>query len=469
MRIEWSEIAMAGADGRDGQDVEITGWPTTAEPVAVAAYVLLTPEPVCCFGCLPSDPLACVEVLASAPLPVRAGRLTLRGRWHRLRADPSGWRYQLTDAEMVGSTLKSQERPLGRRAVLAAPLLCLPATAKSASGEAPDDRLLDSARTLLANGIGLDMHSHAGSLLKLGHGNDQPPFTPLAKPMLAGGLSVVCLAVVSDMPTQRVGPDGRIHAFRNPKPGEPRACAYRGFRRLHALIRSQELRIATDAGSLAAARTAGPTVLVAAEGADFLEGDAAYLDPAYTLGSLRHLQLTHYRVNELGDIQTEAPIHGGLTPFGVEVVRRCQRMAIIVDVAHGTCDLVRQAVDVSTKPLVLSHTSLTSAPRPRTRMITSDHARLVAETGGVIDIWPPSNLFPSLEALADGIARMADVVGVAHVGVGSDMMGLVVPSILPSYENLPELVAFLLRRFSPAEVTGIAGANYMRVAKECLL
>jgi len=144
-------------------------------------------------------------------------------------------------------------------------------------------------------------------------------------------------------------------------------------------------------------------------------------------------------------------------------------MGIIVDVAHGTYDLVRQAVDVSTKPLVLSHTSLTSAPRPRTRMITSDHARLVAETGGVIGIWPPSNLFPSLEALADGIARMADVVGVAHVGVGSDMMGLVVPSILPSYENLPELVAFLLRRFSPAEVTGIVGGNYMRVAKECLL
>ncbi|HEY5328572.1 MAG TPA: membrane dipeptidase [Acidobacteriaceae bacterium] len=253
------------------------------------------------------------------------------------------------------------------------------------------------------------------------------------------------------------------------QPGELRACAYRGFRRLHALVRSQGLRIATDAGSLAAARTAGPTALVAAEGADFLEGDAAYLDPAYTLGRLRHLQLTHYRVNELGDIQTEAPIHGGLTPFGVEVVRRCQRMGIIVDVAHGTYDLVRQAVDVSTKPLVLSHTSLTSAPRPRTRMITSDHARLVAETGGVIGIWPPSNLFPSLEALADGIARMADVVGVAHVGVGSDMMGLVVPSILPSYENLPELVAFLLRRFSPAEVTGIVGGNYMRVAKECLL
>jgi membrane dipeptidase len=102
-------------------------------------------------------------------------------------------------------------------------------------------------------------------------------------------------------------------------------------------------------------------------------------------------------------------------------------------------------------------------------MITADHARLVAKTGGVIGIWPPSNLFPSLEALADGIARMADVVGVAHVGVGSDMMGLVVPSILPSYENLPELVAFLLRRFNPAEVTGIVGGNYMRAAKECLL
>ena len=55
----------------------------------------------------------------------------------------------------------------------------------------------------------------------------------------------------------------------------------------------------------------------------------------YTM-SLRHLQLTHYRVNELGDIQTELPVHNGLTDFGAAVIRRCNQVGLVVDVAHGT-------------------------------------------------------------------------------------------------------------------------------------
>jgi membrane dipeptidase len=78
------------------------------------------------------------------------------------------------------------------------------------------------------------------------------------------------------------------------------------------------------------------------------------------------------------------------------------------------------------------------------------------------------SLFRDLDALADGIARMADVVGPAHVGIGSDMMGLVGPSALPDYTSLPDLAAILLVRFSPDETTGILGGNYLRVAKACL-
>jgi hypothetical protein len=55
---------------------------------------------------------------------------------------------------------------------------------------------------------------------------------------------------------------------------------------------------------------------VTAEGADFLEGALGRLDDAYHRHRLRQLQLTHYRVNELGDIQTESPEGGGLTDFG---------------------------------------------------------------------------------------------------------------------------------------------------------
>ena len=54
------------------------------------------------------------------------------------------------------------------------------------------------------------------------------------------------------------------------------------------------------------------------------------------------------------------------------------------------------------------------------------------------------------------------------MGIGSDMMGLVVPSALPSYERWTELAAVLLRRFTPKEASGILGGNYVRVASECL-
>jgi membrane dipeptidase len=123
---------------------------------------------------------------------------------------------------------------------------------------------------------------------------------------------------------------------------------------------------------------------------------------------------------------------------------------------------------VARKPLILSHTSLTTKPAIRTRRITPDHARIVAGTGGVICIWPPASVFPDLAALSDGIARMADVVGPAHVGLGSDMMGLVGPSALPDYTALPDLAAHLLMRFTPEETADILGGNYLRVAQMCL-
>ena len=105
--------------------------------------------------------------------------------------------------------------------------------------------------------------------------------------------------------------------------------------------------------------------------ADFLEGRIERLEEAYRRWTLRHLQLTHYRVNELGDIQTEPPVHGGLTDFGAAVIRGCNRLGIVVDVAHGTLDLVKRAAAITAKPLVLSHTSLTSRPGPHSRQITA--------------------------------------------------------------------------------------------------
>ena len=85
-------------------------------------------------------------------------------------------------------------------------------------------------------------------------------------------------------------------------------------------------------------------------------------------------------------------------------------------------------------------------------------ARAVADTGGVIGVWPNTADFPNLDAMAMGIKRMADVVGVAHVGLGTDMPGFIRPPVFTSYAQLPALAAALLKAgFTSVETAQILG------------
>jgi membrane dipeptidase len=206
---------------------------------------------------------------------------------------------------------------------------------------------------------------------------------------------------------------------------------------------------------------------VTSEGGDWLEGRIERLDEAYQRWQLRQLQLTHYRPNELGDIQTEPAVNNGLTDFGAAVIRRCNQLGIVVDVAHGTFELVKRAVATTTRPLVLSHTGLNDRPTPWTRFITSDHARAIASVRGVIGVWPVTQA-ATVQSYADSIARMVDVVGVDHVGIGTDQMGLLGSSAMPSYAELPQLAAALSSRFSSDETSKILGGNYRRVFEACI-
>jgi membrane dipeptidase len=343
----------------------------------------------------------------------------------------------------------------------AGPLMCLGAAV------APG-----GARAAIEAGPTVDLHSHAGGIASVSRMRSGQAFRPVSAPMKKGGMTAVCLAVVSDGPTHKLMPDGRLHPYRDPAPGELYEYSQLAFGRLHGMVQAQGLTLVTDVAGMRAARSGTASAIIAAEGADFLEGQPDRVDEAYRKWSLRHLQLTHYRVNELGDIQTEPPVHGGLTDTGAEVIRRCNRLGIVVDVAHGTFDLVKRAVSVTTKPLVLSHTSLARQAQTSmfTRLIQPEHGRLVAGTGGVIGVWPPASIFQTMGGMAQGMARMVDVVGVDHVGLGSDMRGLVGPSILPDYDQLPALAEALLGvGFNATDVGKILGGNYVRVFEACMV
>jgi membrane dipeptidase len=346
----------------------------------------------------------------------------------------------------------------------AAPLICIALGSTGGCAQAAPAANEAVAREALVGIPAVDIHSHAGRAIGTRRVAERAPFTPVAAPMREGAMAVLCLATIPDAPTHQVTPDGRIRPSRDPAPGELQAYGQASFQRVHDLAREQGLPIIASAAALAAARSDRPSIIVSAEGADFLEGQIGRLAEAHARWTLRHLQLTHYRVNELGDIQTEPPVHGGLTPFGAEVIRACNRLGIVVDVAHGTYELVRQAAAVTSKPLALSHTSLANAPGPRSRQISREHTRVIAGTGGVIGVWPPTSLFPDMHAFAGGIARMVDAVGIDHVALGSDMGGLVGGSAFASYRDLPALSAALLARgFQPAELRKLLAGNYLRV------
>jgi membrane dipeptidase len=474
----WNAIRDDSAPALHASTVEIDGWLIPLDPTACAAdYFLLSEDEPCCGGCVPRNPLRCIEVTSRDPLELDSGAVRLRGRLTRLIDDPAGWRYRLEAAQRVSepNRVASSATGMSRRAFLATgAALSLAACAPGRfagytdAHEQAGPRETEAAPWQASAGaLTIDMHSHAGHVivsrnLKVG---THRPFTSVSAPMRAGGMNVICLAIVTDTVVTRVSDDRkRFEAWRTPQPGELYELGQAEFARAKALIEREQLVVVTDAAMLASADPQKPHVIIASEGGDFLEGKLERVDEAYSQHQLRHLQLTHYRVNELGDIQTEAPVHGGLTDFGADVVRRCNSLGIVVDVAHGTYDLVKRAASVTTKPLVLSHTALATHPGARSRLITADHARAVAQTGGVIGVWPSSGTFRDLDGMAHGFKRMVDVVGIEHVGLGTDMYGFISPPVFRDYDQLPALGAALLSAgFSQKEADLLLGGNYRRV------
>src|SRR5262249_47732439 len=154
----------------------------------------------------------------------------------------------------------------------------------------------------------------------------------------------------------------------------------------------------------AAHRAGEPAIVADVEGLDFLDGRLERLEEAHRRG-LRHLQLVHYTPNDIGDFQTGAVAHHGLTEFGAEVIRACHRLGFVSDVAHATADMVKHAVEVASKPLLLSHTAVAGSramgPTPLAgRQVSADHARAIAETAGAVGVW---HFFPSLHRYVEGL------------------------------------------------------------------
>jgi membrane dipeptidase len=239
------------------------------------------------------------------------------------------------------------------------------------------------------------------------------------------------------------------------------------------MLQAQGLRRALKRGDLEALHgERAPAIVQAIEGSQFLEGRLERIEAVYARG-LRHLQLVHFYTSDMGDNQTEPAAQGGLTTLGRQAIAECNRLGIVVDVAHATMQFVEAAAKVSKAPLLLSHTAVAlreDRMKPLTRLISSAHAKLVAQTGGVVGIWAAPFGYKSIDDWVEGIAHATLIVGVDHVGIGTDNSGFgALPAVWDDYSTFPLVVQSMRRRgFSAPEIRKIAGGNYVRLFNESM-
>ena len=224
------------------------------------------------------------------------------------------------------------------------------------------------------------------------------------------------------------------------------------------------VRTPADLAKLLADRAAGHIVtgtLLSVEGAHDLEGRLANLDRLYAAG-FRMIGLVHFFDNDLGG-SMHGVAKGGLTPFGLSVVRAMEAKGMIVDLAHASAATVADVLRVATRPVVVSHGGVKgTCDTPRN--LTDDQLRALAANGGMIGIgyWDAAVCEATPAATARAIRYVRDLVGIDHVGLGSDYDGAVTVGFDTAHVSAVTQ-ALIDAGLSDAEIAKVMGGNAVRI------
>lgn len=246
-----------------------------------------------------------------------------------------------------------------------------------------------------------------------------------------------------------------------------------------------------------------------------IEGDLANLQHFYDRG-IRYITLAHSLSNHISDSSYDPNNKwGGLSPFGVELVRAMNDLGIMVDVSHLSDAAVEHALKTTRAPVIASHSSLRHFTPAWERNLSDDLVRKIGENGGVVMIsfgstflneaangynaprdaalaaeqkrlgrdmtseersafnaaWLADHPYPfaSVDDVLNHIDRAVDLAGVDHVGIGSDYDGVgdTLPVGLKDVSTFPVLIDGLITRgYDEAAIEKILGANALRVWEE---
>ena len=253
--------------------------------------------------------------------------------------------------------------------------------------------------------------------------------------------------------------------------------------------------------------------LMGIEGGHAIQNDLALLRMFHRLG-VSYMTLTHSNTNDWADSSTDKARWGGLNDFGRQVVREMNRLGMLVDVSHVSEDTVMDVLEVSTKPVIASHSScLALCNHPRN---LSDKAlKAIAQKGGVIGInffsgfvdqkyldamnamqndilatinekkqIAPEDLDrvaaerlkllddpgiprPPFARILDHIDHAVKIAGIDHVGIGSDLDMIPTPAGMNDVSDMPKITKGLLERgYKEADIRKILGGNFLRVLRQ---
>ena len=248
--------------------------------------------------------------------------------------------------------------------------------------------------------------------------------------------------------------------------------------------------------------------LMGVEGGHCIEDSIENLRRLHALGA-GYMTLTHSDTLAWADAATDDAKHGGLTPFGEEVVREMNRLGMLVDLSHVSDETMKDALRVTSAPVIFSHSSARSiAGHPRN--VPDDVLQLLKPNGGVVMInfypgfihpesakrrarmfhvsrelkakypndaeykkamkeWEQANPIQpgSIFDVCDHIDHVKKIAGIDHIGLGSDFDGIpIVPRQLEDVSTYPVITQELLNRgYSAADIHKIMSGNILRVMR----
>lgn len=344
-------------------------------------------------------------------------------------------------------------------------------TAENPLGMRLTEEQVARGAALLRRHPSVDIHSHPGRFFLRGAPAETPQVRSFGAPfedkvvdqMHAGHISAALFTGVADMELLDFSPERGLFAAREFRAEEAWTDYQRQIRVLQGLVRRKAVLAGrAPADVLRAFRSDRTAAVFAIEGGDFIESRLDRVQRARNDG-VRSITIVHYHVNQIGDIQTEAPVHNGLTPLGERVIEEMNRAGIIVDLAHAPFSVVKRAVEVSRRPMMISHTNVSSPTVQHPRLVTPEHARLVTAAGGVVGSIPWGIGQANFGEWIDSILRMIDVVGVDHTSIGTDMDATYKP-VFTDYRLWHLIPAALLAKgLSEQEIAKVIGGNFLRV------